>query len=146
MNDWKYIDEYDSLPQTDFIYCDTRDFHILCTNGDRALIHRVMKGINRSAGNGTLSDCKFRRDEILGTLKTLENESGGKGEWRFLSFESHPDWVKYIRFIKTKETVELPVHTEPVYIAYINHGESYEVLSRNLLSSKPVEEYLNFIE
>ena len=49
--------------------------------GDKAEIHRTMKGIRHSAGYGTLSDYKFRRDEILGTLKALENESGGKGDF-----------------------------------------------------------------
>ena len=146
MSDWKYIDEYNSLPATEFIHCDTRDFHILCMEGDRVEIHRTMKGIRHSAGHGTLSDCKFRRDEILGTLKALENESGGKGDWRYLSTKSHPGWIKYIRFVKTAETVDLLGRIEPVYIAYTTCGSTYEVLSRSLLSEEIDKDSLNYID
>lgn len=143
MSDWKYIDEYNSLPATEFIYCNTRDFHILCMEGDKAEIHRTMKGIRHSAGYGTLSDCKFRRDEILGTLKALENESGDR---RYLSTKSHPGLIKYIRFIKTEETVELLGRVEPVYIAYTTYGSAYEVLSRSLLSEEIDNDSLNYID
>lgn len=30
--EWLYIDKIDSLPATDYVHCDTRDFHILCVN------------------------------------------------------------------------------------------------------------------
>lgn len=141
MSDWKYIDEYNSLPAADFVHCDTRDFHILCVESEDT--SKVLKEIKKA--NGTLSDCKFRRDEILGTLRTLENESGGKGQWRMITTESHPEWLKYIRFVKTTETIELVGRTEPVYIAYSNRGNTYNVLSRKVLSETPVEKYLNHI-
>lgn len=146
MSKWKYIDEYDSLPASDIIYCDTRDFSILCVNKDNVELNRIMKEIKRSSGYGTLSDCKFRRDEILGFLKVLESEAGGKGDWRYLSTKSHPDWIKYIRFIKTMETVECIGRVEPVYIVYTVRRSVYEVLSRNLLNDKINMDSLNFIE
>lgn len=146
MSRWKYIDEYDSLPAKDIIYCDTRDFSILCVDKDTVELNRIMKEIKRSSGYGTLSNCKFRRDEILGFLKVLENESGGKGDWRYLSTKSHPDWIKYIRFIKTMETVECIGHIEPVYIAYTTYGSIHEVLSRNLLNDKINIDLLNLIK
>lgn len=131
MSDWKYIDEYDSLPDTDFIHCDTRDFHILCVEGDRA---ETLKNIRKVAGYGTLSDCKFTREEILTILKSLETRSGGRGHWRHITTESRPSWLKYIRFVKSEEST---------YIAYSTLGDKTEVLSHKLLSEPINEEYLN---
>lgn len=145
MNEWKYIDEYDSLPAFDLVYCDTRDFYILGLNNQKATVHNVLKGIRHSANYGTLNDCKFRRDEILGTLKTLENESGGKGKWRYLTTDSHPEWLKCIRFIKTTETIEVFNRIEPIYIAYTTYN-NYEILSRKILNEKINQKYLNFIK
>lgn len=146
MKDWKYIDEYDSLPEVDFIHCDTRDFHILCCDGDRVEKHRAFKGIRHAAEYGTLSDCKFRRDEILGALKTLENNSGGKGSWRMISTKIGSGWLKYVRFIKTTETVDLLGRTEPVYICYTTSGDSHYIVSREELAKDIDKDTLNYIE
>lgn len=132
MSDWKYIDEYESLPDAEFIHCDTRDFHILCVDDNQA---ETLKNIRNVAGYGTLSDCKFTKEEILKVLKDLETRSGGKGRWRLISTESHPTWLKYIRFIKIDED------GESVYIAYSNMGDQYEVLSHKLLS-EPIDKEL----
>lgn len=133
MSNWKYIDEYDSLPDVDFIHCDTRDFHILCVEDNR---EETLKNIREVAGYRTLSDCKFTKEEILTTLKSLETRSGGRGEWRYITTKSHPLWLKYIRFVKSEEST---------YIAYNAFGDIIEVLSHKLLSEPVNEEYLNHI-
>lgn len=139
MSDWKYIDEYESLPDTDFIHCDTRDFHIICTSVDKEYRKEVEKGIQKYMNSW--SECKFSKSEILKVLKELEIRSGGKGRWRLISTESHPNWLKYIRFIKTNKVI----NGEPVYIAYSSMGNSYEVLSHKLLSEPINEEFLSHV-
>lgn len=136
---WKYIDEYTSLPETNTIHCDTRDFYIKCENFTQEYLHRIFKGIRHS--NVDLTDCKFKPSEILKTLKQLEERSGGKGNWRHLTLESRLGWLKYIRFIKTHEVID----EEPVYIAYTTSNDNVEVLSHKLLSEPINKEYLNYI-
>lgn len=137
MSDWKYIDEYDSLPDADFIHCDTRDFHILCDVCDEEYRNKVKKGLEKHMDEWP--NCKFTSSEILKVLKRLETRSGGRGHWRHITTESHPSWLKYIRFIKTNKVID----GEPVYIAYSTSGDRTEVLSHKLLSEPINEEYLN---
>ena len=134
MSDWKYIDEYTSLPNADFIYCDTRDFYILCIES-KEHIKETLKEIYREAGHGTLSDCKFTKEEILPVLKDLETRSGGKGSWRYITSEKY-DWLKYIRFVKCNNK----------YIAYTTNYGKYYVLSHNDLSAPVNKEYLNHMQ
>lgn len=138
MSDWIYIDDC-KLDSSNSIHCDTRDFHILNLDLSRSEYRRVIKGIRKSAGSGTLSDCKFNQSEIIPLLKLLEEDSGGKAEWRMISNKLHKDWLKYIRFIK----VDNVVSEDPVYIAYENSGEVFNVLSRNVLMSEINKEYLS---
>lgn len=136
MKDWKYIDTYESLPDADFIHCDTRDFHILCVE-DKEYLKKAEKEIRKKFGYETLSDCQFDKEEILPMLKDLENKSGGKGSWRHLTLgvTSKIGWLKYIRFIKWNNK----------YLAYTTNCDEYILLSREELSSPINEEYLNHI-
>lgn len=139
MNDWKYIDEYESLPDAEVIHCDTRDFCIMCTDSTPDYLESIRKGIRKSAGYGPLDECKFPKSKILKVLKKLEERSGGKGEWRMLSTESHPSWLKYVRFLKTSKVVD----GEPWYVAYSTMGDDVEVLSHKILGEPINQEYLS---
>lgn len=131
METFEYIDDYKGLPNVSSIHCDTRDFYVICYNVDSAYRRRVLKGIHRQAGYGTLSDCRFTKDEILPILKDLETRSGGKGKWRMITTEHYKEWLKYIQFIKDGNT----------YIAYDN---DYNVLSRTILTEPINKEHLAF--
>lgn len=138
MNEWKYIDEYDILPRTEEIFCDTRDFHIICLD-DKDLARQQLRNIHHQVGYGILSDCKYRRDEILGVLKTIEEESGGNQEWRCLYIKPIDVWIKYIRFIRLNEEV----NEEAVYLAYTGgRNEPITLLPRNVLLEPEVDETL----
>lgn len=140
MSDWKYIDEYASLPDADFIHCDTRDFHILCNTCDDEYREKVKKDLKKHMNN--CPNCRFTSSEILKVLKGLETRSGGRGHWSYITTKSHPTWLKYIRFIKTNKVTD----GEPVYIAYSTSGDKTEVLSHTLLSESINEEYLNHMQ
>lgn len=148
MSKWKYIDEYDSLPASDVIECDTRDFNLLCTE-DRDAVNRIIKEVRQQIGYGTLSDCKFRRDEILGFLKSLEQATGGKREWKCVTIGSNGYWAKYIRFLKTSEVVDLVGCKEPVYIAVASdssYSKNYVPISRTFIDENFDIDSLNFIK
>lgn len=99
LNEWTYIDEFDACPDVKSVHCDTRDFHILCTNDPES------DDMRRFIRNTHIdSSRRYRQDEILGYLKTLESESGGKGEWRMIRFDDNKGWRKYFRFYKIDET------------------------------------------
>lgn len=142
MSKWKYIDEYKELPGDKFIFCDTRDFHIITTDDGKV----PQKLFNLISKEPDLDDYSFNRSEILGALKTLEQGTGGKGDWRQISIPK-TCWLKYVRFIRTPMKVELVGRTEPVYIAYCECADDFELLSRTDLDPDNVnKEFLNFIE
>lgn len=116
---WKLIDEYDTLPAAKSIECCTNTFRILCTNSIESI-------------EVPSDDYKFRRDEILGVLNTLRYamRSGKK----ILLLHNHI-WYKYIRFLKTSETVEIFGRTEPIYVAYLSTADKKELLSREMLNN-----------
>lgn len=135
-SDWRYIDEYDKPPRAEEVFCDTRDFHILCTD-DKESAYKHLRDLRRQVGYGTLSDCKYRRDEILGTLKTIEMASGGKQEWRCLYIKPINVWIKYIRFIRINEEV----NGEAVYLAYTGgQNEPVTLLPRSVLFEPEIDE------
>ena len=135
-SDWRYIDEYDKLPRAEEVFCDTRDFHILCSD-DKESAYNHLRDLRRQVGYGTLSDCKYRRDEILGTLKTIEMASGGKQEWRCLYIKPINVWIKYIRFIRINEEV----NGEAVYLAYTDgETEPVTLLPRSVLFEPEIDE------
>ena len=148
-SEWLYIDNIDTLPATDYIHCDTRDFYILCTN-DSVRITKWTQDFKKELRHCMRQDnFMFRRDEILGTLKALEMGSGGPCDWRMLRLKpsSHYniDWLKYIRFVAVEE-VEMFGHMERVYIAYSDCGGQFTQLSRTDLSQENLDmEYLNHI-
>lgn len=138
MSEWTYIDGYDYLPRAEEVFCDTRDFHIKCSD-DKEVAYKHLRDIRRQVGYGTLSDCKYRRDEILGTLKTIEMASGGKQEWRCLYIKPINVWIKYIRFIRINEEV----NGEAVYLAYTGgQNEPVTLLPRRVLLEPEVDETL----
>lgn len=147
MNDWEYIDKIDTLPAEDFIHCDTRDFHVLAVSGSDDDKTNILKKMVRRRLRQ--EHFLFRRDEILGTLKTLEMHSGGPGEWRMLrpkkSSHHNINWLKYIRFVAV-DTIEMPGRTERVYVAYADDCGQFTQLSREDLSPKSLDnKYLNHI-
>ncbi len=150
MNNWNYIDTYNQCPAPDYIHCDTRDFHILCTDGDRADKRRMHKALQKL---GDVQEAMFCQDEILGWLKSLEMNSGGRGEWRYLSFKGLTiprwgNWIKYIRLIRTNEIIEKFGQRKHVYIAYLTcSNEPIALLKRDQIIPENIDqEALNFIE
>lgn len=149
-NEWLYIDNIDTLLATDYVHCDTRDFHVLCVNDDEYGGSEKIKKLKKLARNRCHQDeFKFRRDEILGTLKALEMGSGGPGDWRMLRLKpsSHYDisWLKYIRFMAVEE-VDVLGRKERVYIAYSDCCGEFTQLSRADLSQENLDtEHLNHI-
>lgn len=142
MSKWKYIDEYKELPGDKFVFCDTRDFHIITTDDGKV----PQKLFNLISKEPDLDNYSFNRSEILGALKTLEQGTGGKGDWRYVSTPK-TSWLKYVRFIRTPMKVELAGRTESVYIAYCECADDFELLSRTDLDPDNVnKEFLNFIE
>lgn len=121
MNEWKYIDKYESLPDSKFIHCDTRDFYITCT--DESPINPHVE-----------SNDTFTKDEILSILKDLETRSGGKGEWRFVGIDGM--WLKYVRFIKKEE----------IYLCYTTQGDKIIPITHEILNKPIDKKVLNFIE
>ena len=74
MGKWKYIDEYKELPGDKFVFCDTRDFHIITTDDGKV----PQKLFNLISKEPDLDNYSFNRSEILGALKTLEQGTGGR--------------------------------------------------------------------
>lgn len=137
MNDWKYIDEYKELPkEVTSIHCDTRDFCISCLITKH---NPVAKEFHNQLGYGTLSDFKFKSEEILPLLKDIETKSGGRGSWRAINIPSYKNWLKYIRFVKDKDK-------DGLFIAYTNCGDDYTFLSHKMLKEPINEKLLNFIK
>ena len=87
-DNWIYIDDFDFSKEPNYIFCDTRDFHIIGVDSIGKAIKVPCK------------DNKYTIQEIKDFLKKLETESGGKGEFRFISWPHIPGWWKYMRFKK----------------------------------------------
>lgn len=121
---WTYIESFKSLPDTTFVYCDTRNFRILCI--DDELSDKLLEKIATAT-----DDNKFNRSEILGLLAGLEADSGGKRLWRIIRMKNHPGWCKYIRFVRTSQTVDLGARTEPVYVVYMESRDELTLLKRD---------------
>ena len=90
--DWKYIDNIIIDDDTKQIHCDTRDFHCLIS-----VVKFELKGNPQITRNMHKPQFRIKRDEIIDFLKHLETISGGKYNWRILSFKTHISWLKYIR-------------------------------------------------
>lgn len=146
--DWIYIDNFDALPETKFAHCDTRDFHILCS--DDASSEKAKRLETATRRRYRQANFLFRRDEILGCLKTLEQHSGGNGEWRHLKLKPSGHyrigWLKYIRFVWTGELVDMGNRKERVYVAFADDCGAFTQLTREDLRPENLDnENLNFM-
>jgi hypothetical protein len=132
---WKYIDTIDELPPVNQIHCDTRDFCILLDD------EPATKGINRYKAQAETGyeGYKLNRAEVLGTLKTIESLSGGKRDWRLLRHKKL-GWLKYIRFVKLDQSVELAGGSEPVYAIYTLEGRELIPIPRDYLNDEYFEQ------
>lgn len=147
-NEWIYIDIFDALPEVKFVHCDTRDFHVLCAN--EATSEKSRRLENEVRHRLRQENFLFRRDEILGCLKTLEQHTGGNGEWRHLRLKPSGHykigWLKYIRFVWTGELVDMGNRKERVYVAYADDCGTFTQLSREDLTPENLDnEHLNFM-
>lgn len=127
--DWIYIDNYSELSDVDFIHCDTRDFHILCTNGETRL--DIRRELYENFGKGQCYLAKINREDIIPLLKSLETKSGGKGKWRYLKLNFYDFWLKYIRFVKD---------CDDKYLIYYNSGGKNKLLKKIRLENGNVDE------
>lgn len=142
--EWLAIEKFNSLPKTDWIYCDTRDFAIVCTNSPHKKCYENLRYL---INNKLTDDCKFRKSEILGLLASLKASSGGEGRWRHLAFGDSWEWIKYIRFKKLPETIKTFTEDEAVYVAYLATGQNVRFLTRTELNPDNInEEALNFMK
>lgn len=150
MNNWVYIDSINSMPTVQFVNCDTRDFNIITDDEpiqeqlekrDKAAIQTYR---NRLRGE----DYIFRQDEILGTLKTLEMNTGGPGEWRMITLKNKTAqvWVKYIEFWALPETIEMFGETKQLYMCITRDAGRFTQLGRTDLRDENIDKhYLNHI-
>lgn len=92
---WTELDKKHFTNDVLQIHCDTRDFHCSFNHSEKFNVKDLP----------TLLKYKnaffFSIDEVFQILERLFVESGGKAEWRMLSFKQNGEWFKYIRIIKT---------------------------------------------
>lgn len=133
MTDWIYIDDINIDENTQCIHCDTRDFHIL-TIEEPISIELLDYAKDAAKKPEAFEQCLFKDwEEIKNYLKELENASGGKCNWRFLSFDypykgSHylaHRWHKYLRFAKLNEG----------WFAYTESGNNYYVIRKDFVNT-----------
>lgn len=138
MGNWNYIRSYSEMPEAVFAHCDTRDFHMICHSESTRDIQKTIKKIKKTIRKlNNPESYTFKRSEILGILKRLEELSGGCGEWRYLSVKGYESWLKYIRFYQIEGDE---------YFGYTSFGDDIIPLSREVLIDPTVlDEYLNFI-
>ena len=144
MKDWIYIDEAE-LNNAQQIHCDTRDFFVLTSNNP--VDGNISNFINTIKEKPNVyNNCIFKDvGEVYEYLKELEEASGGKGEWRYLTFNypKHSSkymegWHKYLRFAKVEDG----------YFAYINEGMINHVIRKDYVSTTNMVkgDTLNFIK
>lgn len=143
--EWIYIDDIEISDNTQCIHCDTRDFHILTTE-DPVSVELLDFSLDTKKKQEAFDQCIFKDwEEIKAYLKGLEEVSGGKGEWRFLSFDypykgSHylaHGWHKYFRFARLEEG----------WFAYTESGNNYYVIRKDFVNIETMikdKQSLNF--
>lgn len=120
---WIYIDDFDFSKEPNYIYCDTRDFHIIGVDSTEEPVKIPYK------------DNKYTIQEIKDFLKKLETESGGKGEWRFISWSHIVGWWKYMRFKKCGD----------YYLGYCDIDRKIQLLDKGYCNPEKIErQYTNF--
>ena len=121
-DNWIYIDDFDFSKEPNYIFCDTRDFHCIGVDSIGEAIKVPYK------------DNKYTIQEIKDFLKKLEKESGGKGEWRCISWPHIPTWWKYMRFKKY----------DGYYLGYCDAGK-IQPLDKGYCNPEKIErKYINF--
>ena len=108
MGDWIHISEVNEIPDdVQCIHCDTRDFHVIMR--EEEIEGKDDKG-NYLPWWSARDKEQFliHKDKLIPFLQMIEEISGGRGEWRHLSFEGimteHGAWFKYIRFYRVSPT------------------------------------------
>lgn len=108
-NEWCYLDDIRGIEDDVYsFHCDTRDFYCVKMSNPVSGIQpteaeKLVK--NRFAINICLL---AHKDEILPWLKSIEQMSGGKAEWRCLNFKginTDCGWLKYIRFYRLDDNM-----------------------------------------
>lgn len=125
MNEWVYIDKFDFSKDYPYIHCDTRDFHVIGTEGAKFI-------------ECPYKDNVYTKEEVKEVLKQLEEFSGGKGEWRFITWRengTHPGWWKYIRFKKIDDNK---------YLGYSEEGGYLYPFKKSMKPNLISKEHLNF--
>ena len=143
--EWIYIDEVEVNENIRGIHCDTRDFGVLTVEEPTSVeILDFVKDVKRKPE--AYEQCLFDSwEEIKKYLKDLENSTGGKGKWRFISF-NYPykgakylaqGWHKYFRFAKIDDK----------WFAYTIEGGNYYVIRKDFVNLDTLikdEQVLNF--
>ena len=92
-----------------------------------------MRGILKGFKDANLEAYTF--EECITYLKDLEKESGGSGDWRYISFDLDGEcWVKYIRMLKYNDK----------WFLYTEFGNIQPISMLEYLPEKINKNYLNF--
>lgn len=143
--EWIYIDDVEVDENVQGIHCDTRGFDLLVVEEPTSIeILDFVKDVKRKPQ--VYEQCLFDSWEDIKTyLKELEQATGGKGEWRFITFD-YPykgakylaqGWHKYFRFAKIEEG----------WFAYTIEGSNYYVIRKDFVNLHTLvkdEQILNF--
>lgn len=133
-NNWVDIDSVVFDDKIIAMRVDTRDFHII-TNNHQKTVNNLDRLIQLNSNN--TDKCIFTIEEIEKYLKDLYKKSGGKSEWRYLSFigkgkNVSQNWnLKYLSIYKT------------IYGYLIYNQDESRVLFEYELLSEINEELLN---
>ena len=87
-------DDLNEIPEdANFFNCDTRDFHVICSEEVPQIPYQEPN-----------KDLQIDLSGALTLLKVLKKKSGGDGDWRHMTFKTG-GWLKYIHFIRTEESM-----------------------------------------
>ena len=135
LDEWYPIEYFQYIPNgVTAIHCDTRDFYMIIRN------YKIEKDIDKDLYrllHGAKINERFliKRSEIISWLKTIEEISGGKCQWRCLNFttiKTKLGWLKYIRMYYYKDDY---------FVVCDGYGEPIEW---NAMNDETLEkEYLN---
>lgn len=131
-SDWIYIDDVKISENTQSIHCDTRDFHVFTTDSVTTIeLLDFIKDTKRKPE--AYEQCLFDSwEDIKQYLKGIEQATGGKGNWRFVSFD-YPykgakylaqGWHKYFRFAKVDDK----------WFAYTNEGSNIYIIRKDFVN------------
>ena len=105
LTDWVYIDDVSEvLTDAKSLHTDTRDFCVIQSEQTCETNKPVFKLLKSKS---VKEKFLISKDEIIPFIKHMESLSGGKGRWRFLSFDGvkdADDWFKYIRIYRYSPT------------------------------------------